>query len=393
MRNLLVLFQVGSKFLPSMFLLQNSLWPIPRPLWFVPLVIKGCPCVAPFARRRRLSCCLFWWIVSIFRLFVFGCFVSVYSVRFPVGRAEWTEWSTGPAKAGTLTESAESWDVGHQRRRDRCKSGSPESSVEENLPDEEGVRGNRAWEVFCDGAVRCCQHSKSLLLSIVPEECIRAHPWAPWTVAAFSGTSSLCSWPALASWNTWVARAGFPRKSIDRRWAGAAEGEDSEGSFCSPGSGASVCRGLDLWRSWCDRPSVASPDECVLPGGWVEDGRELRSHWETVGAVCANRWASKSGSCLDTRRSFGRFRGFPEPLRLIPDSHCCFAFSQLCLLERCLEFCRELLGGQRLIISMGLSSRSVVSHCGPSFGRGRRALSVGLLWMLSTVSQLMLHTM
>ena len=58
MRNLLVLFQVGSKFLPCFFLLQISSWPIPLPLWFVPLVTSWFRCVAPFARRRRLSCCL-----------------------------------------------------------------------------------------------------------------------------------------------------------------------------------------------------------------------------------------------------------------------------------------------------------------------------------------------
>ena len=103
--------------------------------------------------------------------------------------------------------------------------------------------------------------------------------------------------------------------------------------------------------------------------------------------------ASELGSFLDTRRSFGRFCRFPEPLRLIPDSHCCFAFSQFSLLEYCPEFCRELLGGQRFIISLALSLRSVASHCGVSCGRGRRALSVGSLWMLSTVLQLMLHTM
>ena len=78
---------------------------------------------------------------------------------------------------------------------------------------------------------------------------------------------------------------------------------------------------------------------------------------------------------------------------LIRSSHCCFAFSLSSSLECCPEFCHELLGGQRLIISMGLSLRSVASHCGPSCGRGRRALFVGLLWMLSTDSQLMLHTM
>ena len=50
-------------------------------------------------------------------------------------------------------------------------------------------------------------------------------------------------------------------------------------------------------------------------------------------------------SSLDTRRSFGRFRRFPEPLRLIPDSHCWLAFHVSSLLECCPEFCREWLVG------------------------------------------------
>ena len=308
---------------------------------------------------------------------------------FLFGRAE---WSAGPTKAGTLAESSESWDVGHQRRRDRCKSGAPESYVEKDLPDEEGVCGNGDWEVFCNGAVRCCEHAKPLLLSVVPEERVRAHPWAPWSVAAFPGASSLCSRPAVAPWDTWVARSGFSRKSIDRRWAGVTEGEHSEGSSGSAGPRTSICRGLDLWWSWCDRPSIANRDEGVLSGGWAENGGQLRPHRETVGAVCANGWASETWSRLDTTRSFGRFRRFPEPLRLIPDSHCCFAFSHLSSRECCLEFCREWLGGQGLIIFMAWSLRSVASHCGPSWGRGRRAIFVGSLWMLSTASQLTLHT-
>ena len=95
---------------------------------------------------------------------------------------------------------------------------------------------------------------------------------------------------------------------------------------------------------------------------------------------------------MDKRRSFGRFRRFPEPFSLIPGSHCCFTFSQISSGECCLEFCREWLGGQRLISSMAWSSRSVASQCGPSSGRGRRAVFVGWLWMLSTASQSMLHT-
>ena len=100
---------------------------------------------------------------------------------------------------------------------------------------------------------------------------------------------------------------------------------------------------------------------------------------ETVGAVCANRRASESRSSLDMIRSFRSFCRFPEPFRPISDSHCCFAFSLSSLLECCPRFCHELLVGQRLTIFIALSSRSVVSHRGRSCGRGRRALSVGLL--------------
>ena len=92
----------------------------------------------------------------------------------------------------------------------------------------------------------------------VPEECVRAHTWAPWSVAAFPGPSSLWPWPALASGDTWVARDGFPGKSIEWGWTGASEGENSKGLSCSTWSWASVCRGLDHWRSWCHWPPVAS---------------------------------------------------------------------------------------------------------------------------------------
>ena len=161
------------------------------------------------------------------------------------------------------------------------------------------------------------------------DECVRAHTWAPLSVAAFPGPSSLCPWPALASGDTWVARAGFPRKSIEWGWAGASEGENSKGSSFSTWSWASVCRELDHWRSWCHWPSVASFIERVLLGRRNEDGKQLWARWETVGAVFANSRANDTRSSLDTIRSFGRFRRFPEPLRLIPDSHCCFAFSLL----------------------------------------------------------------
>ena len=55
------------------------------------------------------------------------------------------------------------------------------------------------------------------------EKCLRAYTWASWSVAAFSRDSSFRPRSAPASRNTWVARAKFPRKSVERRWAGATE--------------------------------------------------------------------------------------------------------------------------------------------------------------------------
>ena len=230
------------------------------------------------------------------------------------------------------------------------------------------------------------------LPSDVPAECVCAHTWTSWSVAAFPGQSSLCPWSASAFGNTWVARVGFPGISIEWGWAGASEGENQKGSSCTTWSWASVCRGLDHQRSWCRGPSVARSGKGVLFGRRAEDGRQRWNSRGAMGAVCANRRASEYRSNLDTRRSFGRFRRFPEPLRLIPDSHCCFVFSLSSLLECCPEFCREGLVGQRLTIFTALNSRSVASHCGLSCGHGRKALSVGLLWMLQTVSPLMPHT-
>ena len=149
---------------------------------------------------------------------------------------------------------------------------------------------------------------------------------------------------------------------------------------------------LDHWWSWCRWPSIASFDKGVLLGGRAEDGRQIWTDREAVGTVCANRLASQYQSSLDTRRCFGRFRRFPEPLRRNFDSDCCFALSLSSLLECCPKFCREWLVGRRLTIFRALNWKSVVCHCGPSCGHGRRILFVGLLWLLQTVLPLMPHT-
>ena len=48
-----------------------------------------------------------------------------------------------------------------------------------HLPDEKGLRGNGAGQVYCHRAIKCCEYAQPVLLSVVPKECVRAHPWAP----------------------------------------------------------------------------------------------------------------------------------------------------------------------------------------------------------------------
>ena len=90
-------------------------------------------------------------------------------------------------------------------------------------------------------------------------------------VAAFPRQSSLCTWSALATENTWVARAGFPRKSIKWGRTGASRERKSEKVI--------------WWYMIVKKPGLGTK---VL-----------------VGSV-----------------------GFRNHFRLFPDSHCCFAFSQ-----------------------------------------------------------------
>ena len=97
MRNLLVLFHVDSNFY-HICATQISPSPTLLPVRFVPPVNRWCPCVSPFARRRKHNCCFPWWIVSISCLDLlqqFSCLV--YSIRLYVDR---TEWSAGRQKQG-----------------------------------------------------------------------------------------------------------------------------------------------------------------------------------------------------------------------------------------------------------------------------------------------------
>ena len=71
-------------------------------------------------------------------------------------------------------------------------------------------------------------------------------------------------------------------------------------------------------------PVLTNCSASLMRWGW----EAARTGWEAVDAVRANRLASQHWGSMDSRRSFGRFRKFPESLHFIPDLHCCFAFSQ-----------------------------------------------------------------
>ena len=285
MKDLLVLFRVDSKFLPHLCLLDRFFTdPVATVIratghQMVSLCRSAC-------EEEKNICCLPWWIVSISCLDLvqqFSCLV--YNIRLYVDR---TEWGAGQAEAGAIAKSTDSWDIGNHQRWDRHQRKAPKNSVHGNFPHEESVRRNWVWRVLRDRIIRRCQYAKPFWLSGMPEECLRALIWASWSDAAFPRQSSFCPWSAVASGKTWVARAGFPRKAIERGKYGAAEGEDQEGLPCGAWPWASVCGGLDHRWSWCCWPAVASPDKSVLLGGCAEDGRQLWSCWEAVGAVCAN---------------------------------------------------------------------------------------------------------
>ena len=190
-----------------------------------------------------------------------------------------TESGAGHATARTIPKSTESWDIRNELSWDRYQQRALEKSLQEDFPHEEIIRGNRAWQGFCDRTIRCPQNAQLVLLSGVPEIYFCARTWTSWNVAAFPRLSSLCPSSALVSWNTWVARARFSRKPIDWGWAGASEGEDQKGPSCGTRSWASVSWGLDHRWSWCRWPSVASSDKGVVLGGCAEDGRQLWTGW------------------------------------------------------------------------------------------------------------------
>ena len=182
------------------------------------------------------------------------------------------------------------------------------------------VRGKWAWQDLRDRTIRRCHYAEPILFSGVPEKRLCSNTWVSWSVAAFSRESSLCPWSAIAARNSWVERAGLSKKSVERAWAGATEGENQEGSFCGAWLWASICWGSDRWWGWCCWRTVASSHKSVSFGGCIEDGRQLRTRRESVGAICANCWASQHWCSKDLWKNFSRFRIFPESLRFIPDS-------------------------------------------------------------------------
>ena len=69
---------------------------------------------------------------------------------------------------------------------------------------------------FVTGTTDSAKKAEPLLRSAVPARCLSPDTCASLTVATLSRESSLCPGSTPAAINTWVTRARFPRKPIER---------------------------------------------------------------------------------------------------------------------------------------------------------------------------------
>ena len=181
-------------------------------------------------------------------------------------------------------------------------------SVPKNFPQGKSGRGKWTWQVLCDKTNKRRQQTTPILLSGVPQGCLRPHTWASWSVAAFPRDSSFCTRSKSAPRKTEVALAGFPWKTFNRWWVGATERENKEGSLCAWWLWASLCGRLDCWWGWCRWPTTASTRKGVLFVECFEDGRQLWTCQDAVGAVCSDCPANQRRSSLDSSRKCDKFR-------------------------------------------------------------------------------------
>ena len=164
------------------------------------------------------------------------------------------------------------------------------------------------------GILKCCGISTAVVTSPVISACV----WKQLDGACWISTEIL--WVRMS----WIGRRGRSRRV--HLWY--------------------VTVSIRLRRTWSPLKLMLLTLSCrfwqTCLAWWMRwDGRQLKTLWEAVAAVFANRRASQHWSSLNT---------LPESLRLVPNFLCCFASIQSCYLERYPKFCRPWLVGLRFTI-------------------------------------------
>ena len=151
--------------------------------------------------------------------------------------------------------------------------------------------------------------------------------WALWSVAALSRESSNCPGSTPEARNTWVARAGFPRNSIERGWAGVTEGKINEGPLvvcdCEQSfAGDRVTDGAGLVEPQLPvLTKVSLLLDALKMGGSYEFFKKL---WSQILLTAGRVNTEVAWTCDEVLVGFLKFT---ESLRLILGVHCFFLLS------------------------------------------------------------------
>ena len=122
---------------------------------------------------------------------------------------------------------------------------------------------------------------------------------------SFSGDPAFREGSKPPPWDSWMACPWFWWQASDRRWAGEALRQISEGSLSCSEQRVPVPRGLDsgcFRKRWSSTSSVGKgfiPHQCA-PTEW-----ELRTGWASLGAICLDGQPGKCQHCLVAQWSFG----------------------------------------------------------------------------------------
>ena len=320
MRKLLVLFHVDCKFLPHLCLLDQFV--TDPAVTVIRATVHQIMSLCRFVcEERKHNCCLPWWIVSISCLFGFNSF-SVWCTTYDFMLTKLNEvldrLKQGPSQSPQRVETSETGGDELDSSKGRQKILSKETFRLKKVY--AATELDRFFVTGASDSANMPNHFYCPAFRKIVYVLTRGHHEV---LRHFQGSCHFSrnqrlrletpGWPVLV---LHFHGNPFSEDELERK-----RGRDHEGSTCGEWPWASVRGGLDHRWSWCCWPAVANSDKGVLLGRCTEDGRQQWSCWEAVRGVCVNRRASQHWNSLDLWRRFGRFRKFPESLRLIPNLH------------------------------------------------------------------------